>query len=1305
MIAGQLEIQMLTDIARLQKDMDQVKRITDRTMQSVDKAVAGARRSIEGMFAGVSAAAFGMWIKGAIDFSDQLNDLNKTTMISVERLSGLSLMSKQTGSDLTGVAQSINKLSLEMGKDAEKFAKIGITAKDPLEAFKQMSEIFKQIEDPQLRAAFAAEGLGKAWASAAPALSEGSEEIQRMVDRGSALTGITAQNTKDADAFNDAVSELGAAFMGTATNLSSQMLPLLTVFVTELTDTTDAANKTTGGFDIFTETLRAFIVIGGNVAFVIKTMATEIGGISAQLVAFASGDFKGAAEIGRMMREDAAKNRASFDAWEQKMMSAGKTAKATAEATKAVTGGMDAAQIAALKAFIDAEKAGKAGKDAAKELKEENKLLAELAGLSGSFAEDWDRLSKLYGKGRISLDELTFAQAKLLAQQPFFREEQRKIEEESKQLLETWKEQDKAILENVEAYTKLVDAMDDQHDRTLADIKATKEQIERIGLSTRAIAALDKAKMDDAVASKLREAALWADIDLSGEMTKKLEGEAQALRDLGALRLEATTLQESFNQYKEMWSSIEGTAHTTFTNIFEGGSDVFKKLGQTLKSSLLDLLYQMTIKKWIFNIGANISGQANLGQDAGGGGGAGSLISAASNLSGIGGLGSIATAYTAGSSSVGVMAGSIAGGGGAMGGIASALGAVPVAGWVALAAFAVMSFMKKGGGPKVDGYSGSIISGIGATSNELGAGLAPGVASMASQYAAYNKAFGGKGGASFGIGVSTDPKGDAPTMLEIAASRNGAFVGSNFNRNVGRSQQELEAAIASGSIGIIVDALKASELPPTMAAFFDKIANDASSEVKQAALNTAMAVQTYTNQFKELGGVFANLGDIAVETRAALIDAAGGLEALTAQTTSYFSHFYSETERASILAGQVGDEMNRLGHSSVDTIGEFRTLVDSLDLSTASGASLFSALMKVEGAFFAVHGAAATAADSVVAVADTFVTDLQNNLVEGVRSARAALNQSYQEEVTRLKASEAAHRAYGKELQTFAKSLFIGDLSPLNDIQQQQVALNTFNEALAGGEDAKGALQSAATAFLQNLKATATTSEEYAIGFSKVQEGLRMSANVALASADLDRLQLNALTQEVSPMLGVIAGNTLSTRDAIINLQGAISAALAAGVSASRIGVGATGIGGAAGGNTATLIGLYDSLFDRAPDAEGLAYWNAVLNSGKDAAYVEQEMKKAAEYMPGHAAGLNYVPYDDYMFRAHEGEAVLNRQQANEYRSGSGALEYIRLMERMEAKYGDMVTKLEDIAGSSRGTNNTLTRVTRDGNAVVTTPA
>jgi hypothetical protein len=111
-LAGVLEIQMVADVARLRQDMERMNGIVSRSAKQMESALDNVRGTMMGLFSGASVAGFGMWIKGAIDFQDQLNDLNKTTGISVEKLGGLALMSKQTGSDLTGIAQSINKLTL-----------------------------------------------------------------------------------------------------------------------------------------------------------------------------------------------------------------------------------------------------------------------------------------------------------------------------------------------------------------------------------------------------------------------------------------------------------------------------------------------------------------------------------------------------------------------------------------------------------------------------------------------------------------------------------------------------------------------------------------------------------------------------------------------------------------------------------------------------------------------------------------------------------------------------------------------------------------------------------------------------------------------------------------------------------------------------------------------------------------------------------------------------------------------------------------------------------------------------------------
>lgn len=61
-------------------------------------------------------------------------------------------------------------------------------------------------------------------------------------------------------------------------------------------------------------------VLGVNVAYVIKQIGTEIGGLAAQAAAVARLDFSAAREIGRLMREDAAAARREVDALSDRIL-------------------------------------------------------------------------------------------------------------------------------------------------------------------------------------------------------------------------------------------------------------------------------------------------------------------------------------------------------------------------------------------------------------------------------------------------------------------------------------------------------------------------------------------------------------------------------------------------------------------------------------------------------------------------------------------------------------------------------------------------------------------------------------------------------------------------------------------------------------------------------------------------------------------------------------------------------------------------------------------------------------------------
>jgi hypothetical protein len=88
--------------------------------------------------------------------------------------------------------------------------------------------------------------------------------------------------------------------------------------------------------------------------------------------------------------------------------------------------------------------------------------------------------------------------------------------------------------------------------------------------------------------------------------------------------------------------------------------------------------------------------------------------------------------------------------------------------------------------------------------------------------------------------------------------------------------------------------------------------------------------------------------------------------------------------------------------------------------------------------------------------------------------------------------------------------------------------------------------------------------------------------------------------------------------------------------------------------------------------------------------------------LPGHASGLGYVPYDNYVFRAHRGEAVLPANDAAKWR-GNGGGETVALLSEMRAMRSESRRLAEQTEKNTRKTAMILTRVTQDGVSLQTT--
>lgn len=293
--------------------VDETKAAFDTVNRNIE-SMSGGLLSLHGILGTVSAVGIAAMIKSSIDAADHLNDLRKSTDLTVEQLSGLKLASLQSGTDLDAVAKSVNKLSINMGLNAEKYAALGINSTDKLEAYKQFADVFNRIADVHQRDAFASAALGKNWQETAALLAEGGTAIGEMVNKGAKLSGVTQDMGDHSDHFNDRLAEMKMAFEGVSNRVTKNLLPTLNNVGAVLVDVATDADSMTQASDVLTGIINTLVSAGLGAAHVFSQIGTAIGSTAAAAVAAASGNFKEAATIWKQSNDDMAKSDEQFAA-------------------------------------------------------------------------------------------------------------------------------------------------------------------------------------------------------------------------------------------------------------------------------------------------------------------------------------------------------------------------------------------------------------------------------------------------------------------------------------------------------------------------------------------------------------------------------------------------------------------------------------------------------------------------------------------------------------------------------------------------------------------------------------------------------------------------------------------------------------------------------------------------------------------------------------------------------------------------------------------------------------------------------
>lgn len=259
-------------------------------------AVGGA---VAGTFAAVSAGAIAL-VAHTAESAAKLGELAQSTGVSVEALSGLGFVAKQTGVDSETMTRGLERLNKHILTAAtapagtiSAFDRLGISVKNSDGSLKDSGQVFTEIagkfsamQDGAAKSGLAIELFGRAGAELVPALNAGAAGIQGFVDQAKSLGIVLDTETAEAaHKFEQSLNTISAAGEGVALELTKQLLPTLQTVTDAITSS--LKNPSSGLHDFIDGVVfitKATITFGDAVITAFKQVALFISDLVVELI-------------------------------------------------------------------------------------------------------------------------------------------------------------------------------------------------------------------------------------------------------------------------------------------------------------------------------------------------------------------------------------------------------------------------------------------------------------------------------------------------------------------------------------------------------------------------------------------------------------------------------------------------------------------------------------------------------------------------------------------------------------------------------------------------------------------------------------------------------------------------------------------------------------------------------------------------------------------------------------------------------------------------------------------------------------
>lgn len=1029
-VVSDVEIRLRADIARLQADMDRARQSVGGAMDRISGAVNGARKAFIALSAaaGIGALlALANTLKGLVSANIEavgsLNDLSIQTGASVAALLKFREIGATSDTTAESLAGAMNKLAKGMAVANEEskglpqaIKAIGLNFDDlrKLDPEHQMLTIAQALDKFK-------DGAGKSAVAMALYGREGAKLLPFLKDLAGEADSVSAALTDQekaakqslaalADNYGDNLTKIQIASKETSKAVTEGMLPALYEASQAFLNVTTAAGGlrdiikqlakdgtiaewTRNAITVVSYLADAFQVVGRTVGGVstivmgaLKTMYTFVSGSASALKSVIEGEYKKAFETMQTTSTEtgkvvAAAGKALGENFTEDTF--GKKLRAQLELVKNAK-----AEVEDVKPGVDYKPPPEV--DAA--LERQIKAFHDLTAAMRTHVEETARAAaglEPYNeaqKENVKLtEELAAGKRKLSPQQEAEIRGYIKQWETNLQVIETLEKSKKAAEEMAKVEQKLADDRAAVVKKASDEADANEELVATFGMTKAAIEALELARLREQLAQRGSTGLTVDEIDQLEKLIALKERSAAAVA--GA---------EEMKKAQDFWTSIDKTAHGTFVSIADGGKGMWQRLRESGKNTFFDWLYQMTLKKWIINVGASFDGSSAVSGITGGSSVLGGLTGGSGILSGLSNAYSAITGGLTAAGGVGTgFIGSIVGGlngAGAGSGLTSSLG------------LSIGNTVAETLGPTISGALSTGISGLATALPWVGGAVA--VYSLAKaafsrgpkEYADSSTLSGNLNGANFAGDIATaytqkggwfrSDKSDVDKKMVDAALA--GTLGTTYKAITDASAQYAKVlglnadsiATRAQALNITLgkdDAANQKAISDFFAGVGDTIAQELLPNIADFAAQgetTSATLQRLTSDFQAVDALLVSLGSnstkafgdtgaAAIAAREKLIGLAGGLQNLATQMQYISENFVTQDAKMEAARRQVQETMSAIsgsltmfGYSAIKTVADYTYVVQDLTtsnaLATDAGRQLYATLLALAPAFKSV---------------------------------------------------------------------------------------------------------------------------------------------------------------------------------------------------------------------------------------------------------------------------------------------------------------------------------------------------------------